>query len=92
MGLQKQWHLQWVAALYCAYQQLPRWTLQCLIEVKACFTLCMRSFVNLLLEQTFESFRTLQLLALLMHLGILNAHYDFDFSIRTLECILLCVE
>ena len=48
--------------------------------------------MNLLLEQTFESVRTLQLLELLMHLGILNAHYDFDFSIRTLECILLCVE
>ena len=48
--------------------------------------------MNLLLEQTFESVRTLQLLELLMHLGILDAHHDFDFSIRTLECILLCVE
>ena len=48
--------------------------------------------MNLLLEQTFESVRTLQLLELLMHLGILYAHYDFDFSIHTLECILLCVE
>ena len=49
-------------------------------------------FRELLLEQTFESVRTLQLLELLMHLGILYAHHDFDFSIRTLECILLCVE
>ena len=48
--------------------------------------------MNLLLEQTFESFRTPYMLALLMHLGILDAHHDFDFFIRTLECILLCVE